>query len=317
MNLDMKDFKYLNEQDEVYSEAHARELLQVKANYNKKLQELNNQLAKQIADLSVKYMKIAQAQQQLAQSKKAAAKVAGTQQPTTQPAQTGTVNTAGQPVSPNGTPTTTQESYTEILKVRRLDEEKFDTSNVSSEEYEDLKNYLDAENIPYVEDEDETSIDFDSDELDPEWKNRLDDIGLEPIDDVKTDDILDIEDEEDFEEDTSEEDITDEHEKIDVEKVFHVKVKDGQNDFIGKIYKLFDDGDWRAKVIDGESNTFEKLNYDPDWDDIDIIAFLRENYDDAELISEDEYNEIINNRDIKESHKIPSFDDYYRNSNIF
>jgi len=189
----MKYFKHINEQDEVYSEAHAKELLQVKANYNKKIQELNNQLAKQISDLSVKYMKIAQAQQQLAQTKKTAAKVAGTQQPITTPTQTGTVNTAGQPVNPSGTPTTTQESYSGILKIRKLDEEKFDTKDVSSEEYQDLKDYMDAEDISYIEDEDQTDIDFDEDQLDPEWKNQLEVIGLDPVNDVETDDILDIE----------------------------------------------------------------------------------------------------------------------------
>jgi hypothetical protein len=38
----MEKFEHLNEQDEVFSEAHAKELLAVKANYNKMLQELNN-----------------------------------------------------------------------------------------------------------------------------------------------------------------------------------------------------------------------------------------------------------------------------------
>lgn len=310
----MKDFKRLNEQDEVYSEAHAKELLQVKANYNKKIQELNNLLAKQISDLSVKYMKIMQAQQQLAQTKKTAAKVAGTQQPTTTTTQTGTVNTAGQPVNPNGTPTTTQESYAGILKIKRLDEKKFDAQNTSSEEYQDLKDYMDAEDISYIEDEGQTNIDFDVEELDPEWQGQLDDINLEPVDNVETNDILDMEDDEEPVEQSPEEDVTDGQEKIDKEKVFYVKVTDGEGNFTGKIYKLFDDGDWRAKVVDGDSNTFEKLNYDPDWDDIDIIAFLRENYDDAELIGEEEFNnhieEPVEEPEVQESHKIQTFEEF-------
>jgi len=123
----MKKLNHLNEQDEVYSEAHAKELLAIKANYNKMLQELNNKLAKQISDLSVKYLKIAQAQQQLAQTQKVAAKTAGTQQPTTTPQQqTGTVNTTGQAVNADGSPVT-KESYEGILKIKEvINEETFD-----------------------------------------------------------------------------------------------------------------------------------------------------------------------------------------------
>jgi hypothetical protein len=303
----MKKFKHLNEQDEVYSEQHAKELLNVKADYNKKLQELNNQLAKKISDLQVKYLKIAQAQQQFAQTQKAAAKVAGTQTPTTQPTKTtGTVNTAGQPVTSAGAPATTQESYGGILKVKNINEETFDTRDVDSEKLQDLKNYMDAENIPYVEDEDQTSLYFDKDQLDPEWQDELEDLGLEKTGDVETDDILDVEDEdeEDWEQEerekertelNAENDIIDKEEQVNEDKVFYVDVHDADGDFVGKIYKLFDDGDWRAKIVDGESETFEKLNYDPDFDIHDILAFLKENYDDAELINKDEFNEHIEN----------------------
>ena len=70
-------------------------------------------------------------------------------------------------------------------------------------------------------------------------------------------------------------DIVETDEEIDEDKVFYVKVNEDGQEFVGKIYKLFDDGDWRAKIVDGNSDTFEQLNYDPNFDDSDILAFLR------------------------------------------
>jgi hypothetical protein len=333
----MKNLNHLNEQDEVYSEEHAKELLAIKANYNKMLQELNNKLAKQITDLSVKHLKINQAKQQLAQTQRVAAKVAGTQTPSTTQTTTGTVDKAGNPVNADGSPVT-KESYSDILKVKqRLNEETYDTRYADSETVQDLKDYMDAENISYIEDEDETTLDFDKDELDPEWEDRLDDLGLEEMDDnVETDDILDYtddekesaEDDEDEELESDEKDITDVHDEIDEEKVFYVDINDADGDFTGKIYKLFDDGEWHAKIVDGDSGTFEQLHYDPSWDEFDVIAFLRENYDDAELIDKEEFNDhvkepeeeveealrgngnVLNIQDKVKEHRIPTFDDY-------
>ena len=474
--------KHLYEQgtqpgDAVYSEAHAKELLNVQANYNKMLQELNNRLAKQKSDLAVKYMKLAQTQ---AAQKAAATTAKTTTAPTTQQAAaTGTVTTAGQPVNAQGNPGTPKvESYPDILRIKELnevedkyahiphnmrnwyqkpeaqegyeepekiktprrkkitskvqnqmldiegeiddlkseikwtkekfesptyegiegeieqffaeigsaaseilnsgahkdDEEKayalrevgvenpeeiiqnyyyyypefnpeldkerekaeekikklkdeveqletklskleemyesvnegtFNTEKVDPYELQDLKDYLDAENISYSEDEDTGSLDFDETELDKEWKDKMDSMGMEENVPEETDDILSMEDDDgdiDGWKDSEGEwhygneediDITAKDEKIDEEKVFYVKVDDEAEQFIGKIYKLFDEGDWRSKIVDGESETFEKLNYDPDWDEVDIIAFLRENYADAELVSEDEFNDHV------------------------
>lgn len=470
---------FLSEQEQIYSEQHAKELLAIQANYNKKLEQLNTELAKQKSDLMIKHMKLAQ-QQAAAAKLKQKTEV----EPEQQVAKTGNVDTAGNPVtSKGGTPAVesinilrvnpidedeqirygnpgyspdmrnwyekpvtgghkeekpkekrkkemtykrrmeiqdlqyeiqdfkdeikwTKEKFetpsyegiegeienffaeighdaSEILnsgayktdaekikalkeagvedakgtletyyyyypefdpklaverrksreQIRKLEleiqkrqdkidkmysmyeslnEATFSTRGVKDEDYFELKNYLDAENISYFEDEDGTEIDFDDTELDAEWRDRLEEIGLEYVRDFedeepKTDDILSIEDDED---------ITDKDQQIDEEKVFYVKVEDEGEAFIGKIYKLFDEGDWRSKIVDGESETFEKLNYDPDWDEFDIIAFLRENYADAELVSEDEFNGHVEDpevapEEVEESvHAIPTLDDF-------
>jgi len=447
---------HLNEQGEVYSEAHARELLAAQVDYNKKLQDLNNELAKVKSEINLKHMKLAQQQQQQAATKEKAAQISTSQQ------QTGTVNTAGTPVtSTGGTPAPTVESYSDILKMKiitekddeeirfsgrpdhsqdyrnwyekpeaqagyeepkskrkkrltpkqkerledisyeiedleneikytmekfhtptfsgvqgeienffgevgfeaadilnsglpdeqklesldklgiekpkeilqtyyyyypefdesldkerkeaekhvkeleskieklekefeklesldeSLNETSFNTTNANREELNRLIDYFDAEDISYYFDEDGDTIDFDETELDKEWQDQLDEIGLkEKGSDEDTSDILSIEDDEDEMHDRDE---------IDEKKIFYVKVEDEGEAFIGKIYKLFDDGDWRSKIVDGESETFEKLNYDPDWDEIDIVSFLRDNYADADIIDEDEFSEHAEN----------------------
>lgn len=442
----------LNEQEDVvYGEAHAKELLNIQTDYNNKLKALNDELAKRKSDLLVKYMKLAQQK-------------ASTASASEKPKQTGTVDTAGNPVNAQGNPPPpTVESYPNIIKIKKINEddeeirfsehpnhprdfrnwyqkpeaqanyeepkptrrkkltqkqkerlqdipyeiedlqneieytmEKFRTpefegvegeieqffaevgfeaadilnSGISDkekikslddigienpeeilktyyyyypefdksldkerkeaekhvkkledqieklekeleklevldeslnesiyqiddfdpDEFQSLKDYLDAESISYIENEDDNTIEFDEDELDYEWRDRLETLGYKDLEDEDTSDILSIEDEDD---------LSDQSEEIDEKKVFYVKVEDEGEVFIGKIYKLFDDGDWRSKIVDGESETFEKLNYDPEWDEIDIIAFLRENYADADIISKDEFDEHVEEPEIE------------------
>jgi len=277
-------------------------------------------LTKQINALTVKKTQIEQrmAKLQLDASKKIQANAtiakAGTA-PVTTPKPTGTVDTAGNPVNANGSPAKV-ESYHDILNIKQLNEEKFNVEMVEPDDLQDLKNYMDAESISYAEDEDNTTLDFNEDELDDEWLSQLQDMGLKPIDDsVETKDILDVEND-DTEELDDDKDITDVHDEIDEEKVFYVEIKDADSNFTGKIYKLFDDGDWRAKVVEGNSETFEKLNYDPDWDEFDIIAFLRENYDDAELLDKSEFNDIIEDKDVNESISLDKIYKYFMLVNV-
>jgi len=453
--------KKINEEEQtpIYSEAHAKELLNLQVNYNKMLQDLNNKLAKQKSDLAIKYMKLSQQAKQVA-----AAKVPNPQQKNQQQSQqrqTGTVDTAGNPVNSQGNPNPPNESI-DILRIKDINEalpggmdwekhvnmsnwyqknktfprlpsprikrmdrkrrqriqdleyeimdlkshmesimspytgpthtgaegdlenfwgeigteaaeilnsgaytnsheklralrnagidnpqyvldiyheyfpeynpkkerqrihaekeaakiqEKIDkiqaridkweevyeslneslstynTDNADQDELQSLKDYMNAEGIEYTEDED--TIEFDDEQLDSEWQELISSMGLEPTEisaDVKyieneDDDIehLDVE--------NDDVDIVETDEEIDEDKVFYVKVSKDGAEFTGKIYKLFNDGDWRAKIVDGNSDTFEQLNYDPEFDEVDIIAFLRENYDSAELIDQNEFDD--------------------------
>ena len=303
---------FLNEDQspQIYSEAHAKERLNIQANYNKQLQQLNDQLAKQLSDCDVKYMKIAQTQANTQAQAQSQQQKAGT---STTAKQTGNVDTAGNPVNAQGNPKQQTVESMSILRMRssKVNESSYNKDNVSLEDLQELKDYLDAENISYIEDDDH--IEFDASKLDKEWKDQLEELGFS--DEQPEKNILSIDDDD--------EDISKEDEKIDEDKVFYVKVENEGEAFVGKIYKLFDDGDWRGTVIDGESDTFEKLNYDPEWDEIDIIAFLRENYADAEIIDEDEFNnhveepeaEIEESMQINLNYKIPTLDEFVNEIN--
>jgi len=287
-------------------------LAQQYANAQKQLNDKDAQiiaLQKQINAIEVTKTQIQKAM--VAIEQKAAQTTVQT--PATQPAGTTqstqpTTNTATTQPTTNTTGTPTKESFSsDILRVKHINESTFDISFAESDELEEIKNYMNSENIKYIENKD--VIEFDETELDPEWRTILDDIGIKKLNDFQLEEDKPIEEPEL----TSEE-----HEQIDEDKVFYVQVEDEGDAFIGKIYKLKDNDEWLAKIVIGENDTFEKLFYESSWDEVDIIAFLRDNYADATLISKDEFNQdILNNETkiqetlkIKNKYIISKLDDY-------
>jgi len=82
---------------------------------------------------------------------------------------------------------------------------------------------------------------------------------------------------------------------LDKNYVFYVKIIEDEEEFIGKIFKISPDGDWYGVVKVGESPTFEEMNYKPEYNEVDIIEFLGNNYESIEIIDTQEYNEYIEN----------------------
>jgi len=85
----------------------------------------------------------------------------------------------------------------------------------------------------------------------------------------------------------------DEDEFLDEPYVFYVKINEDGKEFIGKIFKVSPDGDWFGKIKKGESDTFNKISYEPEYDEVDIVKFLSENYDFVEIIDRHEFNDFI------------------------
>lgn len=88
---------------------------------------------------------------------------------------------------------------------------------------------------------------------------------------------------------------------IEEDYVFYVRINEDGNEFIGKIFKISPDGDWFGLVKEGESDTFQKISYDPEYNEDDIIEFLGENYDKVEIIGRNEYNDFIEDDEVEES----------------
>jgi len=79
-----------------------------------------------------------------------------------------------------------------------------------------------------------------------------------------------------------------------------VKVYEGDDWFIGKIFKVDPEDDWYGEVKAGESDNFDNISYEPDYDIIDIVDFLKDTYDKVEVIDELEYNDYVEDPSHKE-----------------
>jgi len=77
--------------------------------------------------------------------------------------------------------------------------------------------------------------------------------------------------------------------------LFYARIIENDKPFVGKIFKISPDSDWTGVVKVGESPTFEKITYEPEYDELDIIEFLKDNYEDVEILDRHEYNEYFLN----------------------
>lgn len=76
--------------------------------------------------------------------------------------------------------------------------------------------------------------------------------------------------------------------------LIYVRITDGHNEFIGKIFKLSPDGEWYGIVKDGaDSKHFENMTYDANYYEAQILDYLLEIYDEVEVINIDEFNNYI------------------------
>lgn len=76
--------------------------------------------------------------------------------------------------------------------------------------------------------------------------------------------------------------------------LFYVKITDGHEEFIAKIFKMSPDGYWFGIIKDGgDSKSFENISYDPSYDEEQIVEYLRETYDEVEIIDMNEFNNYL------------------------
>lgn len=80
---------------------------------------------------------------------------------------------------------------------------------------------------------------------------------------------------------------------INEDYLFYIKVFDNDDWFIGKIFKVSPDGDWYGISKAGNTDTFNKISYPTEYNEMDIVEFLRDNYDSVEIIDRHEYDDYV------------------------
>jgi len=142
---------------------------------------------------------------------------------------------------------------------------------LSDEDVQDWSKWISPEDLDNWDEEGNMTIDYDEEnsENPASYKNFWGDLD-EDVDEKKT--------REDY---------------LDDSFLFYTKIVENGKPFIGKIFKISPDSDWNGVVKVGESSTFEKITYETEYDELDIIEFLKDNYEDVEILDRHEYNEYF------------------------
>lgn len=103
----------------------------------------------------------------------------------------------------------------------------------------------------------------------------------------------------DREEFDEEEDVEDE-DSLEGDYVFAVKVIDGdeEEDIIAKFYRDEEEDFWKARVVQGSEEPIESMQFDPEMEKLDIIEHLATIYDEVEEIDTDDYEEMLDDKEV-------------------
>ena len=118
------------------------------------------------------------------------------------------------------------------------------------------------------------------------------DLAADDVEDaVEAEDIVDAED--------AEEAMKDDEDSLDGDYVFTLKVidKDEEEDIIVKFYQDEADDYWKGRVVQGEEEPIESMQFDPDMEMIDIIEHLATMFDEVEQIDTDDYEDMLDDKE--------------------
>jgi hypothetical protein len=84
--------------------------------------------------------------------------------------------------------------------------------------------------------------------------------------------------------------------------VFAVRINAEEDDeIIAKVYRNEEDAFWKVRVVQGDEEPLETMQFDPDMEFVDIIEKMGEIYDDVEEISMEEYKGLLDDKAEKDS----------------
>jgi hypothetical protein len=102
-------------------------------------------------------------------------------------------------------------------------------------------------------------------------------------------DVLDYEDVEDEQKATDED--------LNADYVFAIRVNAEEDDeIIAKVYRNKEEDFWKVRVVQGDEEPLETMQFDPDMEFVDVIEKIGEIYDDVEEISMEEYKGLLDDK---------------------
>lgn len=182
-------------------------------------------------------------------------------------------------------------------------EEKF--SNAIGDDFSPEEDEMDWDNVT-------DEIVKDRNPLYPSEEEKIVDETLK-VEDGKAPYVPLLEDEEDEEDEEDDDELESEmlnYEEDDEdsdEYVFHVRINgDEEDEIIAKIYRNSDDDGWIVRVVKGDEEPLQSMEFDDRLDKLGIIGYLADMFDDIEIIDPKEYEYLLDDKDKLDS-------EYYKN----
>jgi len=104
-----------------------------------------------------------------------------------------------------------------------------------------------------------------------------------------------IMDDEDLEDDEYEE-----SESLNIKEAFTLKIiQSGGEEIIAKFYKNKEEGFWKARVVQGDEEPIESMQFDPEMDKVNLIEKINEipGFDEIEEIHTEDYEDLIDDKE--------------------
>jgi hypothetical protein len=123
-------------------------------------------------------------------------------------------------------------------------------------------------------------------EMDRNWLLKMNE---EFEDSADEEDFLDYRDIEDEQQATDED--------LNPDYVFAIRINaDEEDEIIAKVYRNKEDSFWKIRVVQGDEEPLETMQFDPDMEFVDVIEKIGEIYDDVEEISMEEYKDLLDDK---------------------
>ncbi len=152
--------------------------------------------------------------------------------------------------------------------------------------------FIDDDNFP----EDEVDLEKDDDPFMPSEDDRIVDETLK-VDEDKSPYIPDLVEAEDIETELEMLNYEDDDQPTD-EYLFHVRLNpESDREIIAKFYRDDEDDDWTVRVVKGDEEPLQSMQFDKRLDKLAIIGYLADMYEEVEIIDPKEYEYLLDDKE--------------------